>query len=470
MGLARYLSLLRRWWWLLCLGTLVAGGVSYAVSRNLTPVYSASATLLVNQTQVPGTIAYNDILTSERLTRTYKELIEKRPVLEEVVDRLDVPFGWQELAGMITVSVVPDTQLLRLSVENADPALASRLANSTASVFIEQNTANELSRPGDVSIIEAATPPSSPVSPNVILNTAVAAFVGLLLAGGIAFLFEYLDDTVKSTEDLESSGLVCLGGVARFHRTRHPHDNLVAGSRSRHHLAEAYRILRTNVQFSTIDRPGQTLLVTSANPGEGKSTTAANLALVMAQAGKRVLLIDSDLRRPSIHRLFGLANDKGLTNLLLSPHPSPNGCAQVTRHDNLAVITSGPLPPNPSELLASKRFDALLDNIKTQADVIILDSPPMLAVTDASILAAKADGTVLVVDSSRTRAEALQRAKDALLRSKTQLLGAVLNKLKLRGAGDYYYHYYYQSPEKESKRKRAKRTSSRAESGVAGGR
>lgn len=454
MELARYLSLVRKWWWLLVVGTLVAGGASYAISKTLTPIYSASTTLLVNQTQVPGTIAYNDILTSERLTRTYKELIQQRPVLDDVIERLALPYDSRRLGSMIDVAVVPETQLLKLSVENADPAMASRIANATAETFIDQNTQNQLSRAGEVSVVETATTPSDPIKPNVQLNTLLAAFIGLLLAGAAAFLIEYLDDTVKSTEDLEASGLASLGGVGRFHRPSTIQDNLVADSRSQQHFAEAYRVLRTNVQFSIIDSPGQTLLVTSANSGEGKSTTAANLALVMAQAGKKVILVDSDLRRPCLHRLFGLSNEQGLTNFLLSTPSSVDGYVQRTRFENLAVVTSGPLPPNPSELLASRRLDSLLDGLKTQADVVILDSPPALPVTDACILASKVDGTMLVVDSSKTRPQALRRAKEALTKSKTRLLGAVLNKLKRRGGGYYHYHYYYSADGGKKKRRR----------------
>jgi capsular exopolysaccharide synthesis family protein len=454
MEIARYLGLVRRWWWLLVIGTVIGGGASYAISKTLTPTYSATATLLVNQTQVPGTIAYNDILTSERMTRTYKELVETRPVLEEVAQRLDIPYSEQELAGMVGVSVVPDTQLLRLSAESSDPALASSIANTTASVFIDQNTENDLGRPGDVSIVEAATTPSSPIRPNVKLNTVIAAVVGLLLGAAVALLLDFLDDTVKSAEDLEENGLAPLGGVARFQRAKELQAALVTGSRSYHQIAEGYRVLRTNVQFSTIDSPGQALLVTSANPGEGKSTTAANLALVMAQAGKKVILVDSDLRRPSLHRIFGLSNGQGLTNLLITAHMGTNGYAQQTRFDNLAVITSGPLPPNPSELLSSRRLDSLLDSLRMQADVVIFDSPPTLLVTDACILAAKVDGTLLVVDSGKTRSQSLRRAKESLTMSKTHLLGAVLNKLKHRGGVHYYHQYYPLDGEEKKKRRR----------------
>jgi succinoglycan biosynthesis transport protein ExoP len=456
MELTRYFSLLRRWWWLLVAGTLLAGSASYVISESLTPIYRSTATLLVNQTQTPGTIAYNDVLTSERLTQTYAQLIDQRPVVQAVIDELDLPYSREQLSGMMSVRAVTDTQLLKLSVENADPLLASDIANTAASVFIDQNTANKLSRPGDVSIVEAATEPSSPIKPNVMLNTLLAAAAGLLIAAGITFLFDYLDDTVKSPAELEASGVPSLGGVGRFRHTRNPSDNLVAGSLSRRHLSEAYRVLRTNIQFSTIDRPGQTLLITSANPREGKSTTAANLALVMAQAGKRVILVDSDLRRPSIHRFFGLSNGQGLTNMMLSTQAPPNGIVQKTRFENLSVVTSGTLPPNPSELLASRRFDSVLEALRTQADVIIIDSPPALAAADASILASKTDSTMLVVDSGRTRLAALRSAREALLRSKTHLLGAVLNKLKRHTSGGYYYYHNYNAPEPEARPSQAK--------------
>jgi capsular exopolysaccharide synthesis family protein len=458
MELARLPVLARRWWWLLLLGLVIGGGASYAVSQAMTPIYRASSTLLVNERQQPGTIAYNDILASERLTGTYRQLITQRPVLEAVISDLDLPYTAAQVAAMLDVSVIRDTQLIRISAENADPHLAQQLADSTASVFIKQNAQNELSRPGSVSVVESATTPTSPVKPRVLLNTILGVVAGLVVAAGVALLLEYLDDTVKSAEDLTASaGLLALGTVARFRHSKAPETSLIT-SHSRHPAAEAYRVLRTNVQFSTLDKPSQTLVITSAHPREGKTTTVANLALVLAQAGKRVIAVDSDLRRPTLHRLFGVANSHGLTNVLLSRDSSLNGYLQPTRHDNLAILPSGPMPPNPSELLSSPRLKTLIENLKREADVVVFDSPPALAVTDASVLAARVDGTILVVDAGRTRGAALKQAKDALTRSKTNLLGAVLNKLQRRG-GDYYYHhhYYYDTGKDGHKRKTQRR-------------
>jgi capsular exopolysaccharide synthesis family protein len=444
LELARYLRLVRRWWWLLLLGLLIGGGGAWGVSRLMTPVYQASATLLVNQTQTPGTIAYNDILTSERLTKTYRELITQRPVLEDVVADLGIEPDAGGLASLISVEVVRDTQLLRLSVETSDPQLARRLANATARSFIDANESDSLTRPGSVSIVEPAVTPGAPVRPRTSVNAMLGAFAGLLLAAALALVFEYLDDTVKTAEDVEAAaGLSTLGGVARFPRARSARQGLIAASTHRTAAAEAYKVLRTNVQFSTVDQPARTLLVSSANPGEGKTTTSANLAVAIAQTGQRVVVVDADLRRPSLHRVFGLGNQAGLTNALLSRDQDLSAFIQRTPIENLAVVTSGPLPPNPSELLSSRRLDGVLDALRKQADIVIFDSPPTLAVADATILAAKTDAVMLVIDAGRTRAMALQRAQEALSRSKTRILGAVLNKLTERGRGAYYYNYYY---------------------------
>jgi capsular exopolysaccharide synthesis family protein len=310
-----------------------------------------------------------------------------------------------------------------------------------------------------VSIVEPAVAPGAPVSPRTTMNTMLGAFAGLLLAAAAALVYEYLDDTVKTPEDVEAAagGLATLGGVARFPRRRGAIEPLIAASTRRTAAAEAYKVLRTNVQFSTVDQPAQVMLVSSANPGEGKTTTAANLAIAIAQTGQRVVVVDADLRRPSLHRVFKLPNQNGLTNALLSREQALDAFLQATSFEHVSVMTSGPLPPNPSELLSSRRLDTVVEALRKQADVVIFDSPPALAVADASILAAKVDGAIVVVDAGRTRAQALQRAQEALGRSKTRLLGAVLNKLTERGRGYYYYTYSYYAADEDRHRGRTRR-------------
>jgi protein-tyrosine kinase len=204
-------------------------------------------------------------------------------------------------------------------------------------------------------------------------------------------------------------------------------------------ISEQYRTIRTNIQFSTVDRPIRSILVTSAGPAEGKSTTSANLAVVFAQQGKKVLFIDADLRRSTMHYTFRLDNHVGLTNVL-TKQVSLEKAVQSTEQENLDVLTSGPIPPNPAELLGSSSMKELLEQAYTQYDLVLFDTPPVLAVTDAQILANLCDGIVLVVSSGKTEIEAAQKAKEALANAKGKLLGVVLNNKKMKES-QYYYYY-----------------------------
>jgi capsular exopolysaccharide synthesis family protein len=206
-------------------------------------------------------------------------------------------------------------------------------------------------------------------------------------------------------------------------------------------VAEAYRTLRTNVEFSAVDRPIKTLLVTSAVPGEGKTVTAANLAVVFAQAGRRVLLVDADLRKPGVHIIFDLPNAHGLTTLLRDPSVSLDSIVQSTEQENLRILTTGPLPPNPAELAGSKRMRTVVDVLTGAEDLVIFDSPPLQAVTDAAILGSFLDATVFVIDAQRSRRRVIRSAREALAKAGANVLGAVLNRVPA-GADSERSPYY----------------------------
>jgi protein-tyrosine kinase len=215
--------------------------------------------------------------------------------------------------------------------------------------------------------------------------------------------------------------------------------NLISFYSPRAAISEQYRTIRTNIQFSSVDESIQSIMVTSSGPEEGKSTTVANLAVVFAQTGKKVLLIDADLRKPTVHYTFQVDNLLGLTNVL-TKQSSMEDAVNSTKVENLFVLTSGPIPPNPAELLGSKAMDDLLEMAMTVYDIVIFDTPPVLAVTDAQILANKCNGTILVVNSGKTEVEPAVKAKELLLSSKGKLLGVVLNQ---KNANDSQYYYYY---------------------------
>lgn len=221
---------------------------------------------------------------------------------------------------------------------------------------------------------------------------------------------------------------------------------LIADIHPKSHISEAYRSLRTNIQFSNIDQKIQTIMLTSAGPGEGKSTTASNLAVTYAQSEKKTLLIDCDLRKPTAHRTFMLSNNWGVSNVL-TQQCELDDVLQETYIAGLDVICSGPVPPNPAEMLGSKRMQELIDEMRNRYDMIIIDTPPSLAVTDSQLIATKCDGVVLVLDAGKVKRDAAAKMKHNLERVNARLLGVVLNNVKRKQGEDYYYYYYGEATE-----------------------
>jgi len=421
---------------LLIIGPLLAGVAAYFATQEIKPVYQATATILVDRRVTPGALDYNDVLTSERLTNTYAQLVERPAVLDDVIKRMNLGITRQELGKKIDVQTIKDTQLLSISVKDGNPAYAALLTNTTAESFAADNE-SQLAPAGTVKIAKAAEIPTSPISPNLVINMSLAVILGAMLAGAFGLLLDYLDDTVKTEEDIqEIASLPTLGQIGRFKPDTGP--AFVSGGRS--HTAEAYRQLRTNVHFTTLGAELKTIVITSANPGEGKSTTAANLATVLAQAGDRVILVDTDLRRSTLRKTFEGPSSFGLTGLLLNDSADPKEALITTRWKNLQLLPTGILPPNPSELLTSTRMNRVIESLRGLADYVIFDTPPVIAVTDAIVLAARTDGTILVAESGRTRTEALRLSVRTLTQANAKPIGVVLNKTKVNRTSEYYYY------------------------------
>lgn len=294
-----------------------------------------------------------------------------------------------------------------------------------------------------ISIFEPASTPTQPISPNVMQTVLMAAAIGMALAVGGALLIEFLDDTVKTPEDVKrAADLPLLGSIARMQNGAES-NNLVTAHRPLSPIAEAYRAIRTNVRVSSVDEPLRTLVVTSPQPAEGKTTLVANLGVVMAQAGNRVVLVDTDLRRSVLHKRFGLPNREGLTDALLQDEPVLGTLLQETKIENLWVLTSGPLPPNPSELLGSRKMAQLITRLKEEADIVVFDTPPTLLVTDAAVLAMEADGVLLTAEAGRTRRTVLRQATERLQPLGVNMIGVVLNSVPVTRSQGYYYYQYH---------------------------
>lgn len=291
-----------------------------------------------------------------------------------------------------------------------------------------------------ISVFEPAGVSTHPISPNVTTTVLMASAIGLFLALAGILLIEFLDDTVKSPEDLQRvASLTTLGSISRVADSDGKH-KLISIEEPLSHVTEAYRALRTNIRISSVDEPIHTLIVTSPNSREGKSTTAANLGVVVAQAGNSVILVDADLRRAALHRFFSLPSKEGLTNALMQDELQVNGWLQETEVENLRVMTSGPLPPDPADLLGSKKMQHLIECLEREADLIIFDTPPTLPVSDTAVLALEADAVLLVVEAGRTRRGALRRSMESLNRAGANILGAVLNRVHSKPPKGYYYY------------------------------
>jgi tyrosine-protein kinase len=431
---------------------IAAGGVSYVIP----PVYEAHVSLYVRPVQP---IATTDPTlagaTIDQILRTYADWMTQRPVLDAVDRQMGLGLTYDDLLKKIKVTPQANTFLLDVAVQDNNPAQARDIANLLVSDFITivgattaQAQQGSTSSTGD-NLIETspAVTPDKPVFPNKTLNVAIALAAGLLLAIGLAFLLDYLDQSVKSDEDLtEKLGLTPIGHITYTPIGKAKRSELVAldgDSPS----AEAYKSLRTALVFSTVDEPRKAVVITSAEAGEGKSRTAANLSIALAQAGHKTLLIDADFRRPSQHRLFGRVRNVGLSNLFIRDMTEEDAIVAVESVPNLWLLPSGPTPPNPSELLGSARMHEVIAMLLGHFDFVILDTPPVNAVTDATILAASASSTVMVVEQGRTTFPALKHAKLQLERVNAHTIGAVLNKVKASGSGYYYgYGNYTTSP------------------------
>ena len=336
--------------------------------------------------------------------------------------------------------------------------LETQLANDQIRLSIQLRSAEDfrlaMARYANyISVFKSAELPAAPIGPQTMRNTALAAVVGAMIGVGVAFLLDYLDDTIHSPEEAQRElGINALGALPKSESLE---TGRIAAEAPLSAVAEAFRSLRTNFQYFSLDKPLRTLLVTSSVPSDGKTFVASNLATVFALAGKKVLLMDADLRRARMHRLWAQAREPGLAEALtvlsevLAQGQTPDFAfledviqLHPTGVDGLHLLTAGAHVPNPSELLASQTFRRLLELLMEHFDLIIVDSPPILAVTDAVVLANRVDGVALVVNSGESRLPVVARALERLISVDANVLGVIVNRMT-SGSGGYYYHYYY---------------------------
>ena len=426
---------------------IVAAIAAAAVSLALAPIYEAHVSLYVRPAQpIQGTDPTVAGLTTDAVLRTYANWMTQRPILDAVNADLALGMRPEDLARTIKVTPQTNTLLLDVAVQDTNPSRARDIANQLVGDFIstvnrtQENQSTATPSTDKLIVTSPAVLPDQPVLPNKTLNVAIAFGAAHLAAVALAFLLDYVDQSIKNDQDLtDRLGLVPIGHIAYVATTKgRQHELVTLDGHST--SSEAFRALRTSVLFATIDDKIKSIVVTSPELGEGKSRTAANLAITLAQAGHKTLLIDADFRRPSQHRLFGKVRNVGLSNIILGDASESQAITMVEAIDNLWLLPSGPTPPNPSELLGSSRMSEILTKLWHQFGYVVIDTPPVNAVTDASIIASTASATILIVEQGRTAWPALTHAKQTLDRVKAHTIGVVVNKVR-SSPGWYYYRY-----------------------------
>lgn len=460
MDLRDYLRIIRRHWILIVamsLAGIIVGGGASVLTR---PTYKAETELFV-AIQSSGTVselAQGNTFTQARV-QSYVKTVASPLVLQPAIDSLGLNITSEELADRVKATNDLNTVLISIAVTDSSPAQAAAIAQAVASSLIkavdslEKPLAGGGSSPVSLSIIRPATAPKTPAAPDTKLYLIVGLLVGLSLGVCASILRSTLDNRVRGEADLRQvTDAPLLGGIS-FDQdaTRKP---LLTQSRHQSPRAESFRQLRTNLQFANVSGHAKSMLVTSSVPGEGKSTTATNLAIALGQAGHTVCLVDADLRRPMIDEYLGLDRNAGLTTALVGSI-DVNDLLQPWGDDQLYVLTAGQIPPNPSELLGSEEMKHLIARLEHAFDMVVIDAPPLLPVTDAAVLSQHVGGVVVVVGSQKLRKQDLQKSLGALEMVGSTILGIVLNRLPIKGPDAYAYSYYGrgESPEDEKNTK-----------------
>lgn len=449
MNLQEFVKLLRtRWITVVVVAAVtVLGAIAYSLIT--TPLYAASTRLFVSTTAGSSLAdVYQGNRFSQERVISYAELLVGATLAQRTVDKLGLDLSAAELQANVKASVKPDTVLIDVDVLDESPVRARDIANTLSDEFVvwvgELETPEGGGAPDSRVVVEQrAGIPSEPVVPNTTRNIALGLALGVVLGVAIAVLRDMLDNTVKDRESLEEiTGTAIVGGIP-LDKDRQKQPS-ISFDNDNSAIAEAFRKLRTNLQFLSVDNPPRVIVVTSSMPNEGKSTTAINIALALAEADHNVVLVDGDMRKPTLHKYLDLVGPVGFSTAL-SGAASLDETLQKTRFPGLTVLTSGAIPPNPSELLGSQSARKLLTELRARFDYVIVDSTPLLAVADAAILAAGADGVLIMARFGYTKREQLANAVQSLQGVGAPLLGAVFTLVPTRGASAYSYSYgnYY---------------------------
>ena len=461
---------------------MVTGTLGWLQVKGQEKVYEASSTLLVQQRRGGFTPSVSDFSLSGQLALTYGTQVGSTPFFDQITEKGVLPkqqgvdLNTLQLKGMVTASTTDKPPTVTIDVRHGDPQIAATTANVLANEFIEyviqqrlveiSNLQTAAASQGltnvqdlvsaqaalidSITLLEPAQLPSTPILPRTKYNITLAILLGVALSIGGTLLLSALRDTVRSPDEMQRRfGMASLGVVFTWNSRDSKEDQLVMFEAPTSGYSESFRQIRANIQFATAGKDARVYLVTSPGPSEGKTTILSNLAIALAQSGKRVVAVDGDLRRPTVHRRFRIkGREKGLSNFLSDPDLSSEDVVVNTHVEGVSIIPAGTIPPNPSELLGSPRMMTLLEQLVQKYDLVLVDSPPTLMAADAPVIAAQVDEAIVVVDGRKTRTSSLKGTLDSLNNTLVHILGVVLNKLKQArfgygyGYGDAYNYGY----------------------------
>ncbi|WP_085172182.1 polysaccharide biosynthesis tyrosine autokinase [Mycolicibacterium iranicum] len=447
MNLQDFIKVFRARWLTICVTVVIAVFAAVVVSLLTTPLYQAKSRLFVSTTTGSSVAeVYQGNRFSQERVASYVQLLMGETLAQRTIDKLGLDISAGQLQEKVTASAKLNTVLIEVRVLDASAVRARDIANTLSDEFVAMVAELEMPAGGvrpeaRVVVEQRASVPQSPVVPETGRNVLIGLALGVLLGIGLAVLREMLDNTIKSREDFErltGSGLVGSVPLDKERRKQ----TAISFDSDNSAIAEAFRKIRTNLQFLAVDNPPRVLVVTSSLPSEGKSTTAVNIALALAEAEHNVVLVDGDMRRPTLAKNLDLVGAVGFSSVLSGAATLPEAL-QKTRFPGLTVLTSGAIPPNPSELLGSQSARKLLGELRAEFDYVVVDSTPLLAVTDAAILAAGSDGVLIMCRFGQTKRDQLVHAVGTLESVGAPLLGAVFTMVPTRGNAGYTYKYAY---------------------------
>lgn len=446
MDLRDYLRILRRNW-IIIVAASMTGLLIGGAAAVLTPPTYTSQTQLFVAIQGSGSVLelQQGNSFSQARVQSYVQTVTTPIVLQPAIDSLGLATTPEDLATRVEATSDVNTVLINIAVSDSSAVQSAAIAQAIASSMIKAVDSLETPKTGgtspvSLSVIRPASAPTAPSAPNTRMNLILGLVLGTFLGIGLAVLRTTLDNRIRGEADLRRvTDAPILGGISfDQNATRKP---LLTQAAPQSPRAESFRQLRTNLQFANVSGHAKTVLITSSLPGEGKSTTATNLAIALAQAGQAVCLVDADLRRPMVSEYLGLERNAGLTTALVGA-ADVGDLLQPWGDHQLHVLTSGQIPPNPSELLGSDEMNLLIRRLEDTFDTVIIDAPPLLPVTDAAVLSQHVGGVVLVVGSQKLRHHDLEKSLGSLRMVDSNLLGFVLNRLPTKGPDAYAYSYY----------------------------